>query len=302
MRMSKVSVVVGMPVYNAEEWLESSIKSWLSQTRSDFRLVISDNASSDASYEICEQFARCDPRIVVSRNPRNIGIYANFRRVFELGSDSDYFMWASSHDYFSPVTLERCVSTLEAREDAVLCCGGVKLFERDLENSVDYEEPVRADSDSPVERFRAVVTTLRRNNFIHGVIRTSALKRSRLVEDTTYGDKVLVAHLALMGKFVQLPDTLFYRRQDRGATTTKMDDLEISQHWDPLDRGTWKYNHWKTCRGLVRAVLDTALSPTQRFAALVLALKCWYWERKRLAAELAEGLRTSLPRPGRTHG
>ena len=48
--MSKISI--GMPVYNAEQHLEKSIKSILSQTYRNFELIISDNASTDSTSEI----------------------------------------------------------------------------------------------------------------------------------------------------------------------------------------------------------------------------------------------------------
>ncbi len=94
-------VVVGMPVYNSSRWLRATIASWLGQSWSDFRLIISDNASNDSSFSMCQDFARVDPRVIVHRNPCNVGVNGNFRHLFELGRDSDYFVWASSHDFFS---------------------------------------------------------------------------------------------------------------------------------------------------------------------------------------------------------
>ena len=55
-------VSVGMPVYNREKYVGAAIEAHLNQTCTDFELVITDNASTDHSEEICRSFAAKDPR------------------------------------------------------------------------------------------------------------------------------------------------------------------------------------------------------------------------------------------------
>ncbi|HKN52024.1 MAG TPA: glycosyltransferase, partial [Amycolatopsis sp.] len=54
---------LGLPVYNGEEYLAESLDALLGQTYEDFELIISDNASTDGTDEICRQYADKDSRI-----------------------------------------------------------------------------------------------------------------------------------------------------------------------------------------------------------------------------------------------
>ena len=114
------AVSVGLPVYNGERYLAEAIESVLRQTFADFELVISDNASTDRTAEICRSFARADGRVRYHRNEANLGALPNFNRVFDLGRGR-YFKWAAHDDVLRPELLRRCVDVLEDNRDAVVC-------------------------------------------------------------------------------------------------------------------------------------------------------------------------------------
>ena len=61
--MPKISVIV--PVYKAEKYVGECIESILSQTYTDFELLLVDDGSPDKSGEICDYYAGKDPRIIV---------------------------------------------------------------------------------------------------------------------------------------------------------------------------------------------------------------------------------------------
>ena len=61
--MSKISVIV--PVYKVEEYIHRCIDSILTQTFSDFDLILVDDGSPDNCGMICEEYAAQDRRIVV---------------------------------------------------------------------------------------------------------------------------------------------------------------------------------------------------------------------------------------------
>ena len=79
-------VSIGMPVYNGERYLEKSLVALLDQDYGNFELIISDNASTDRTPEICRAFVAKDGRVSYSRNDTNIGAVKNFNRAFELSS------------------------------------------------------------------------------------------------------------------------------------------------------------------------------------------------------------------------
>ncbi len=64
---------VGLPVYNGEKYLAESLDALLGQSYGDFELIISDNASTDGTEEICREYLARDSRISYVRQPVNIG-------------------------------------------------------------------------------------------------------------------------------------------------------------------------------------------------------------------------------------
>ena len=105
MTEKKPRVSIGLPVYNAERFLEQALDGILAQTYIDFELVICDNASTDGTQAICQRYAALDPRIKYHRNPQNIGVSRNFNRAFEL-SCGEYFKWCCHDDIPAPTFLE----------------------------------------------------------------------------------------------------------------------------------------------------------------------------------------------------
>jgi glycosyltransferase involved in cell wall biosynthesis len=94
-------VSIGMPVYNGENYIISSLDSLLAQDFREFELIISDNASTDSTEQICLGYASSDHRIRYVRQPVNRGAPANFQFVLEQAR-ADLFMWAAADDVFYP--------------------------------------------------------------------------------------------------------------------------------------------------------------------------------------------------------
>ncbi|MEK6462994.1 glycosyltransferase family 2 protein [Pseudonocardia alni] len=76
------SVSVCIPVHNGEAYLAETIRSVLEQTWRDFELVVLENGSTDASWEIATSFR--DPRIRVERNRQTLPQGDNWNRAVEL--------------------------------------------------------------------------------------------------------------------------------------------------------------------------------------------------------------------------
>ena len=108
--MPKVSI--GLPVYNGEKFLSNALDSLLSQSFSDFELIISDNASTDSTQIICEEFAKKDPRIRYFRQKNNIGIFSNYKFVLKQSS-CDYFQWVAVDDLWHSTFLEKNLYIVE---------------------------------------------------------------------------------------------------------------------------------------------------------------------------------------------
>ena len=117
--MTSPPLAVGMPVFNGENFLESTLASILGQSFGDFELAITDNASTDGTEEICREAAAGDSRIVYHRHEQNLGAGPNYRSCYELTS-APLFKWAAHDDPCGPTLFERSVEALESHPDAVL--------------------------------------------------------------------------------------------------------------------------------------------------------------------------------------
>lgn len=105
------TVTIGMPVYNGEKYIAEAIDSLLSQTFTDFELIISDNASTDKTGLICREYANQDERITYIRHNKNRGALQNFQFVLDEAKGK-YFMWAAHDDLWAPDFLEKSTDLL----------------------------------------------------------------------------------------------------------------------------------------------------------------------------------------------
>jgi glycosyltransferase involved in cell wall biosynthesis len=211
---------VGMPVFNGAQYIEDALESILEQSFGDFELIISDNASTDDTEMICRRMAARDARVRYYRNSRNIGIYKNFNRVFELSSGK-YFKWASCSDFCLEGFFEKCVAVLDARPDVVLVYPKTYWLYSPTggeEYAVEYDDNLNIEDDRPSKRIREYLSRDRHNNVMHGVIRASALRQTALHLPMNMSDFSMIAELSLRGKFVEIPDRLFVRRRGPDAS------------------------------------------------------------------------------------
>ena len=211
---SKPRVSIGMPVHNEELHLEQALQSLLSQSFTDFELIISDNASTDRTGEICLTYAAKDPRVQYSRLKTNLGAVANLNRVIQLSS-APYFFCASGHDDRHEDFIDRCLEVLEHDSSVVLCYPAARWREPDghLGEIMSGQLDTR-HLRSQAARFRAVLWGLTSYNYpIYGMMRTDALKKASPIRATVGPDTVLLHELALLGAFARVPEPLLYMRR-----------------------------------------------------------------------------------------
>src|SRR5581483_6480263 len=281
------SVSIGMPVYNSERRVAASIRSLLEQSYTDFELVISDNASTDGTTEILEGFARADSRIVLLRQPFNRGSNANYRAV-ALAARGRYFKWAASNDLNHPDLVRDCVEALSRDPQAVLAYPRTRLIEEDTDKGVDYTDNLDLRMDDPIERFDALFARLQLNNVMNGLIRRESLLRTGLLGDYVCADAVLLAKLSLMGKFLEVPRVLFYRRMTHDASTKAHG--QVLEHLYAQRAKGRNFQQWKWCSALTRCLIQGGVRPGDRVRLLPRVAKQWRWS----LPMLAEDLRTAL--------
>jgi glycosyltransferase involved in cell wall biosynthesis len=259
-------VSLGVPVYEAERFLEETMDSLLAQTLSDFELIISDNASSDRTEEICRRYADADPRVRYVRHEQNQG--ASWNHTFlALEAKAPYFKWAAADDVCEPTYLERCVEVLDNDPSAVLC--QPKTIEIDEQGAVigPYDHRLRVSSDQMVERWEDLLNIGYACYHVYGVIRTEALLETGLMGVFIESDMVLLAELALRGRFAEIDERLFRHRIHPGQSTMVHENLYDRGAWFDASK-QWKpsFPTWRFAWEYFRAVQRADLTPAQRRA------------------------------------
>jgi glycosyltransferase involved in cell wall biosynthesis len=201
---------VGLPVYNGEEYLAESLDALLGQSYEDFELIISDNASTDGTEQICRRYLAEDPRIRYIRQPRNIGAAPNHNFVFQQ-SRGELFKWASHDDLYGRDLLLRCVEALDERPDVVLSHAWQAIIDDTGAVINPYDYQLATDSSDPVQRFRSLLFASGGDD-LYGVIRADVLRRVAPHDSYHHADRTFVAEIALQGPFYQVPKLLYFRR------------------------------------------------------------------------------------------
>ena len=279
-------VTIGLPVYNSTRYLEQSLNSLLGQTYRNFVLIISDNASSDGTAEICKRYAAADSRIRYHRNPTNIGNPRNFNRVFEL-TTTRYLKWSTADDYWAPTFLERAMDVMERDPTVALCYPQAVLVDAEGENPQGYDDVLHLVQDDPAERFLALVNTIKLAHQHLGVIRMSHLRQTRLLGAHVASDVNLLAEISLYGKFVELPERLFFRRFHEDSGSWKRGDVphEAKLYYAagaPLYKRARLRGHLAFFSAVSRAPLPLR-SKLHLYAHLLQRMK---WDRQNLVNEL----------------
>jgi glycosyltransferase involved in cell wall biosynthesis len=228
---------IGLPVYNGARFLPAALDSLLGQTFGDFELILSDNASTDETAEIAQEYAQRDGRIEFIRHEHNQGAAWNFNFVAERSS-GEYFKWAAADDVCAPTFLQRCVEVLD-RDPSVVCCHARtrKINEygeliEGLDDPTDgglptrwFQEPTakqhRPDASSPraSRRFADVVLFSGWAARSYSIFRMSALRQTSLLLPYYGSEKLTMVELALRGRFYDVPETLFFQRVHEGCSS-----------------------------------------------------------------------------------
>jgi len=191
-------VSIGMPVYNGEEYIVEAIESILAQTFKDFEFIISDNASTDKTQEICEKYAKADNRIQYIRQKENIGALKNFEFVL-FKSNFEYFMWAAHDDIWSENWIEVLYNKILINQKCVGVFGKLLIIDSKsklinhvaIKNSLNYAGKYRR------LKYYIEPETFGKANVWYSIFKKSYLKNTR-IENITH-DYELIYNLLSYG-------------------------------------------------------------------------------------------------------
>lgn len=276
---------IGVPVYNGARYIARTLDSLLAQTYSDFELTITDNASTDGTEAICREYAAKDRRVRYFRAEQNQGVVRNFNWCFEL-SCGEYFKWQAADDLCAPTLVEKCVAVLDADPTVVVAFAkSLIIDEEDKPKRVnDYD--IDADDPRPQTRFATMINIDHRQHAaqeIYGVIRRSALVRTPLYEPCVRTDSILLARLAIIGRFRCVDEPLFLNREheqrsvrlvpgERARVRSRLSrwvgvgPIPPPEFWDPSVRDKIVFPEWRILREYIRSPRFAELSAAERWA------------------------------------
>lgn len=259
-------VSIGLPVYNGEAFLADAVDSLLGQSFADFELIISDNASTDATESLCRERASRDHRIRYYRNPANIGAMRNFNRVFELSS-GEYFKWAAHDDVHEPEYLARGVGVLDTNPDIVLVCPQSRDIDEHGNTLKIASFGIDMDSPRVHVRFRELIRREHSCVAVFGLVRAHILRGTRLLGDYADCDRVLLAEIGLAGRMREIAEPLFVHRMHKNRSVWQYKSRQTRSAWfDPSKAGRPVFPYCRQYAAYMSAIARAPLSASERVA------------------------------------
>lgn len=274
MSSSDVLISVCLPVRNGASSLRTVVESVLAQDHANLELVISDNASTDGTEELCREFATRDARVVYVRQPQNIGLLNNFQSAMR-NAHGTFFRWVGDDDWLAPNCLSRCLEVFENDPRLIVVTMAVEFASDDgVSRMADYHGRALS-SDDPIERFTEMLRLLNASwiDPLYALMRRDAIaplpRRNMLREDQIFATK-----MALAGPWGHVGDVL----GRRGWRTETRSGLARR-----LGVPAWTARAATTLQGIetLRWIGNTSLDRDQRRRARV-AVYRWYVRRQQL--------------------
>jgi glycosyltransferase involved in cell wall biosynthesis len=273
-RLSASLTSIGLPVRNAGSTITGVVESILAQDHPNLEIVISDNASTDDTEEVCRKLAQSDSRIAYHRQAENIGLLNNFRYVIGA-ANGEFFRWIGDDDRLDPSLVSRCLEVFADDPRLILVTTTIAYAEPDGSvRSTTYEGDALR-SDDPVVRLTEMLDLLNRHyaliDPIYGMIRRAAVvsipRRNILREDEVFATK-----LALAGPWAHIPEVLAERSWEPsriGGTARK------------LGVPSWQARFANTlmCREILDWLPQAGLTPAQQRQAAT-AVRRMYLRRQ----------------------
>ena len=218
---NRILVTIGIPVFNEEKNLRDTLESAINQTYRNISIVVSDNCSTDSSWEIAMEYASRDSRIVLHRHEINKGVVANFKYPLSV-SETKYFMWLGAHDILLPTFIEEAVGKMEQDSSIALVYPRALFFEKEGELLQSADSEIATSEIDAYKRIQLLIRKLNACTAIHGLFRTAELKKHPL-NHMGCDDYLILVLTSASGKIMPTSGIQFHRRISRneGAEQVK---------------------------------------------------------------------------------
>ncbi len=291
--VGNVLISVGLPVFNGDQYLEEAVRSVLAQTHHELELIISDNGSDDRTQEICESFAKVDPRVRYFRHDSNQGAAFNFNFVLD-SARGDYFKWMAHDDVCRSRFLEVCLHALQRDPDAVVAYPSPIDIDSAGAELGPADTGLGLDDPDPNERFRRTMARAHKCLVVFGLMRTAILQTTCRHGDYPAADRVLIGELALRGKLVEVLEPEFLHREHPQRFSISHKTMADQVRWfDPRRADGRSYPTWRRLAEYLKAIARSPLTWRQRLSAFTWMMRWALDLRVELFDDLSRALRPS---------
>ena len=252
-------VSIGLPVRNAGDRVAHVVRSVLAQDHEHLELVISDNASTDDTENVCRELARADSRIAYHRQPENVGLLNNFVYAMNAAKGT-YFRWIGDDDRLEPSFVSQCLDVFAADPRLILVTTGISYTGPDgTANSARYAGTALA-SDDPAVRFEEMMRLLNTSHLLIDplyamVVRdtVAAIRRRNMLHE----DEIFAGKMALAGPWGHVPEVLAHRHwtDDQVAAIGRLLDVP---------RWQWRMRNALQAREMLQWIGQIDLTAEQR--------------------------------------
>lgn len=243
--MPKVSICI--PSYNHGRFIADCIESIINQSFRDWELIITDDASTDDTDAVVRPFLSQDTRIKFHRNPKNLGMVANWNRSFFLAT-GEYVKVLGSDDFLEPDCLRRAVDLLDLNSGVGVVACARRYVDAALQpvSTIGY-----AQSQRIVPGEKAIAACLARGNPIGEPVavtfRRQAASRGFSPDYNQLADVEMWMHLLRTSDLAFDPEPLCrFRHHPQQCTRENMKKLSFVQ--EELQLTT---DYQDCCRGVL---------------------------------------------------
>jgi glycosyltransferase involved in cell wall biosynthesis len=202
-------LTIGIPVYNGEKFVRSALDSVIKQTFSDFEVIVSDNASTDGTSNICREYAGLDKRICYLRQDSNIGAFSNFEFLVKKAS-TPYFVFLAADDSWEPDFLSENIAALDNDATAVASISKVSFNEAGLFSRV--ANGTFGLQDTVLNNLRRYLLSIGDNSRFYSVFRTPVIQNAFKDSYRCHAADWLIMAITLQqGQHIETPNILMHR-------------------------------------------------------------------------------------------
>lgn len=232
--MPEVSII--MVAYNRDEFISEAIESILSQSYTDWELILIDDCSTDNTRLVMERYAQNDKHIRLLFNEQNLGIYKTRAKGLAVCRGKLVAVLDSDDIWCDPDKLKKQVSFLESNPEYVLVGGMAKVIN---ENGKEIRKMIFQEKDKDIRE-----NILLSNQFVHS---TTVFKKDVAEVIGGYGeygigeDYDLFLKMGLKGKVANLPEFVASYRWHLSGATWKSRVFSAKEHLKIIKKYKGKY-------------------------------------------------------------